>query len=58
MSHIDHFSPEDIRAVFAVDKSDMSEEDVLALQDFIHRIGGLENAQRAIEMLEELDRAA
>jgi len=58
MSHIDHFTPEEIRAVFAADKSDMSEEDVLALQNFILRIGGLENAQHAIEMLEQIDRAA
>ncbi len=58
MSCIDHFSAREIRAALDADDSDMSEEDVIALQDFVHRIGGLENAQRAIEMLEEIDRAA
>lgn len=58
MSCIDHFSAEEIRAVLAADESDMSEEDCIALQDFIHRIGGLENAQQAVEMLEQIDRAA
>ncbi len=58
MSHIDHFTPEELRAVLAADNSDMSEGDVIALQDFIRRIGGLENAQLAVEMLEQIDRAA
>ena len=50
MSRIDHFTPEEIWAVLAADNSDMSEEDVIALQAFIRRIGGLENAQQAVEM--------
>ena len=47
-----------IRAALAADNSSMSEEDVIALQDFIRHIGGLENAQQAVEMLEQMDRAA
>ncbi len=58
MSIIDQFTADEIRAALAADDSDMSEEDCIALQDFIHRIGGLENAQQAVEMLEEIDRAA
>ncbi len=58
MSQFDHFTPEELRAALAADNSDMSEGDVIALQDFIRRIGGLENAQLAVEMLEQIDRAA
>ena len=58
MSHIDHLTAEEIRAALAADNSDLSEEDVIALQDFIRHIGGLENAQLAVEMLEQIDRAA
>ncbi len=58
MSIIDQFTADEIRAALAADDNDMSEEDVIALQDFISRIGGLENAQQAVDMLEEIDRAA
>jgi len=37
---------------------DMPVEYVIALEDFIRRTGGLENAQLAVEMLEQPDGVA
>ena len=49
---------EEIAALLAKDGSDVSPQQVVALQEFIEDIGGMENACAAVEMLSQLRRAA
>jgi len=37
---------------------DLTEEQILAIKEFIKQVGGVENAQQAIESLEQLKKAA
>lgn len=55
---IDHLSAAEIRTALAADGDLLSEEQALAIQDFIGRVGGVENARRAVQMLAELEQAA
>ena len=47
-----------IKAALLADGSDLSDKQTAALKDFIERIGGIENAIEAVDMLSELDEAA
>jgi hypothetical protein len=38
--------------------SDTTPEQLLAIEQFVNRIGGIENARLAIEMLSQIERAA
>ena len=49
---------EEIAALLAKDGKDVTPRQVVALQDFIEDIGGMENASAAVEMLSQLRRAA
>ena len=49
---------EEIAALLARDGNDVSPSQVVALQSFIEDIGGMENANAAVEMLSQLRRAA
>ncbi len=53
--HIDDLPAEQIRAALTVDLGELPEEEAYAIQDFIDRIGGMDNALSAVEMLEELE---
>jgi hypothetical protein len=44
-----------LKAALLDDHSELSAEEILAVRQFIEQIGGLENAQSAIELLEELE---
>ena len=52
---IDNLSAEQIRAVLALYVNDLPDNEALIIHDFIQRIGGRENAELALEMLEQLE---
>jgi len=54
---IDSLPADQIRAALSVDLDELPEEEAFAIQDFIQRIGGRENAFLAVEMLEEIEQA-
>jgi len=45
------------RALFA-GLTHLTEEQILAIKEFVRQVGGVENAQQAIESLEQLKKAA
>jgi hypothetical protein len=49
---------DDLQAFLAEEGSDLTEAQVLALREFIDQAGSLEEAVLAIEMLEQLNKAA
>ena len=49
---------EEIAALLAKDGNDVTPQQVVALQDFIEDVGGMETACAAVEMLSQLRRAA
>jgi hypothetical protein len=49
---------EEIAALLAKQGNDVSPQQVVALQEFIEDIGGMENACAAVDMLSQLRRAA
>lgn len=57
MSHrpVDQWSAAELKAALLEDNADLSQEQIAAVQQFIDRIGGFENAQAAIELLQELE---
>ena len=55
---IEDLPAEEIAALLAKEGSDVSPWQVVALQDFVRDIGGMENASAAVEMLSQLRRAA
>lgn len=55
---ISGLSAEALRAQLAANLNDLSDEQIEAVEDFILRIGGIENAMLAVEMLDEIERAA
>jgi hypothetical protein len=48
---------DEIAELLALEGSDLSEQQAADLRDFIERIGGIENAYDAIEMLSQLEKA-
>jgi len=52
---IDNLPATELRLALSVDPNELSEEEALAVEDFLRRIGGRENAMRAIELLEETE---
>lgn len=57
-SWIENLSAECIKALLDEGDHILSLEQAEALEDFIDRLGGIQNAQLAIRMLEEIERAA
>ena len=49
---------DEIAELLAMEGSDLTEEQAADLRDFITRVGGLENACSAVEMLSRLEKAA
>jgi len=54
---IDSLSADELRAALSVDLDELTEEEAFAIRDFVDRIGGIDNAYLAIELLEELEEA-
>lgn len=47
-----------IAHLLATEGKDLTKEQAVALGDFIDRVGGLENALSAVEMLSQLEKTA
>ena len=56
--HIQDLPAEEIAALLAKDGNDVSPQQVVALQEFIEDIGGIEDACAAVDMLSQLRDAA
>ena len=56
--HIQDLPAEEIAALLAKDGNDVSPQQVVALQEFIEDIGGMEDACAAVDMLSQLRDAA
>jgi hypothetical protein len=57
-SRFEDLSAERIKAAFQADRRELTEEQVLAIRDFLIDIGGVDNALAAIELLSQLEQAA
>lgn len=53
--HIDDLPAEQIKAALALDTGQLPEDRAWAIQDFLERIGGRENAMMAVETLGQLE---
>jgi len=53
---IDDLPAEQLQAALAVDRDELPEEEAQAIEEFLARIGGWENAILAVEMLGELEK--
>jgi len=53
---IDDLPAGELKALLETDPDEVSESVSRAIEDFVQRIGGIENAHLAAEMLEELER--
>jgi hypothetical protein len=55
---IQDLSAAEIAAAIAASHAELSMEELLAVEEFVDRIGGIRNAQLAIDMLYKLEDAA
>ncbi|HTU24793.1 MAG TPA: hypothetical protein VMF30_05320 [Pirellulales bacterium] len=55
---IDDLSAADLRTILSTDLDQLSDDEVLAIKDFVMRVGGVRNARMAVEMLHRLEDAA
>jgi hypothetical protein len=55
---IDDLSASDMKAILSADLDQLDDDQVLAIKDFVIRVGGLKNARIAVEMLRQLEDAA
>jgi hypothetical protein len=55
---IDDMSAADMKAILSADLEQLDDDQVLAIKDFVIRVGGLRNARIAVEMLRQLEDAA
>jgi hypothetical protein len=55
---IDDLSAADLKAILSVDLDQLDDDEVLAIKDFVLRVGGVRNARMAVEMLNRLEDAA
>ena len=55
---VHELSAEALAAALTSLDSDTTPEQLLAIEQFVERIGGIENARLAIEMLSQIERAA
>lgn len=53
---IDDLPAEQLQAALAVDRDELPAEEALAIEEFVARIGGRENAILAVELLGELEK--
>ena len=54
---IDELTPEEIKSLLDLD-DDLTDDQIVEIKGFLDRIGGIENAKQAIEMLSELEDVA
>ena len=52
---IDDMPAKQIKAALALDVDRLPDDEASAIRDFIQRIGGKENAELAVKMLEEIE---
>ena len=57
-SRIDDLPAKELASLIANDTGRLTEEQATAVEDFIRRIGGIENAWLAIDMLNDLEWSA
>jgi hypothetical protein len=55
---IDDLSAADLRAILSADLDQLEDDEVLAIKDFVVRVGGVRNARMAVEMLNRMEEAA
>ena len=55
---VEDLASDEIRELLAAEGNDLTEQEAVALRDFIYRIGGIENAVLAIDFLDGLEKAA
>jgi hypothetical protein len=55
---IDDLSAADLKAILSVDLDQLDDDEVLAIKDFVLRVGGVRNARLAVEMLNRMEDAA
>jgi hypothetical protein len=55
---IQNLAADEIAELLVAEGSALTEEQAADLRDFITRVGGLENAYSAVEMLNQLEKAA
>ena len=55
---IDDLSAADLKAILSVDLDQLDDDEVLAIKDFVLRVGGVRNARLAVDMLSRLEDAA
>jgi hypothetical protein len=55
---VQDLAADEIAELLAAEGSDLTDEQAAALQEFIEKVGGLENAISAVEMLSEIEKAA
>jgi hypothetical protein len=52
---VDRWSAAQLKAALLDDVSDLTDEQIAAVHEFIERIGGIDNAQSAVDLLDELE---
>ncbi len=55
---IDDLATEEIARLLAEDEYALTDDQACAVQNFLWRVGGWENAQRALNLLRHIERAA
>ena len=55
---IQDMPPDEIAELLAAEDGDLTEGQAGAVQEFIEHIGGIENANNAVEMLRQLEETA
>jgi hypothetical protein len=55
---IDDLSAADMKAILSADLDQLDDDQVLAIKDFVIRVGGVRNARLAVEMLRKIEEAA
>lgn len=55
---IDDLCAADMKAILSADLDQLDDDQILAIKDFVIRVGGLRNARMAVEMLRQLENAA
>jgi hypothetical protein len=55
---VEDLSADEIRELLVAEGNELSPSQALALRDFIDRIGGIENAALAVDLLDDLEHAA
>jgi hypothetical protein len=54
---LDDLDAPTLKAILSADIDQLSDDEVLAIKDFVHRLGGMRNARLAVHMLCQLETA-